>query len=118
MGPLGVLEIAVSVDEAGHVEDAVPLSAAPPEVLVGLVKRTLILLRGGVFHLKKGEASAGRQVLRLRAEVSDVDGTSVQGGTIDLEFKYQAGRGKAAFTRPGGRHVEVSVTLVRVELRP
>jgi hypothetical protein len=72
---------------------------------------------GGVFHLRGAEASAGRAVLRLRAEVSDLDasGAKVQGGTIDLAFSYEHGKGKAAFTREGGRHVEIFVTSLRNE---
>ena len=118
VGPAGTVDIAISVDESGHVGDAEPVSKVAPTLLVALAKRTLLLLRGGVFHLKGGEATAGRQILRLHADVSDVDASAVLGGTIDLAFSYERGRGKAAFTRPGGRHVEVSVTLLRVEAQP
>lgn len=117
-GPAGTLDVAVTVDAEGHVGEVEPVSKTASPLLLSLAKRTTLLLRGGVFHLKRGEASAGRQVLRLRADVSDVDATAVQGGTIDLAFAYERGHGKAAFTRPGGRHVEIEVTLLRVEAAP
>jgi hypothetical protein len=116
-GPFATLEIAIDVDETGKVGDVVALSPTPNAQLLSLARRTVILLRGGVFHLRGAEASAGRAVLRLRAEVSDLDasGAKVQGGTIDLAFSYEHGKGKAAFTREGGRHVEIFVTSLRNE---
>jgi hypothetical protein len=116
-GPFGTLEIAIDVDESGKVGEVVALSSPANAQLLSLARRTVILLRGGVFHLRGAEATAGRAILRLRAEVSDLDatGANVQGGSIDLAFSYENGKGKAAFTREGGRHVEIFVTSLRTE---
>lgn len=117
VGPFATIDIAIDVDEAGKVGEVIPVSASPNAQMLSLARRTVILLRGGVFHLRGAEAMAGRAVLRLRAEVSDLDasGANVQGGTIDLAFVYANGKGKAAFTREGGRHVEIFVTSLRTE---
>lgn len=118
-GAAGELEIAIDVDEGGRVTGWRPLQEDPPRHLVSLVRRTMILLRQGTFALRGGSVTAGAQVLRLRAEVSDVDVPADHpGGSFGLEHRYAAGTGTAAFTQVSGRHVEVTVRLLRVEATP
>jgi hypothetical protein len=112
-GDAGELEIAIDVDDAGHVTGWRPLQKDAPKHLVSLVKRTLILLKQGTFALASGTVTAGAQVVRLRARVSDVEvPPDHPGGSFGLEHRYAAGKGTAAFTQVSGRHVEVSVLLL------
>lgn len=109
-GDAGSIEIAISIDETGHITGYRPLASDPPKQLVALVKRTIALLDAGTFALK-GNVSAGVEVLRIRAGVSDLDAAEA-GGVAALSF----GEGKAAFTQESGRHVEVTVHVVKVDV--
>jgi outer membrane biosynthesis protein TonB len=109
-GDAGALEIAITVDETGHITGYRPLASDPPKQLVALVKRTIALLDAGTFALK-GNVSAGVEVLRIHAGVSDREAAEA-GGIAELSF----GEGKAAFTQDSGRHVEVTVRVVKVDV--
>ncbi len=108
-GDAGSIEVAITVDESGHITGYKPRDHDPPKQLVALVKRTLSLLDAGTFALK-GSTSAGVEVLRIQAGVSDVAADEA-GGATALSF----GEGKAAFTQDSGRHVEVTLRVVKVE---
>jgi hypothetical protein len=109
-GDAGSIEVAITVDESGHITGYKPLDHDPPKQLVALVKRTLSLLDAGTFALK-GSTGAGVEVLRIQAGVSDVAADEA-GGATALSF----GEGKAAFTQDSGRHVEVTLRVVKVEV--
>jgi hypothetical protein len=113
-GDGGAIEVAITVDETGHITGFKPPADDAPRHLVALVKRTLALLEAGTFAIRSGSVSAGTEVLRIRASLRDVDESEL-GGAAGLSFAYERGKGKAGFTQPGGRHVEVSVEVVRVE---
>ncbi len=109
-GNAGAIEIAITIDETGHITGYKPLASDPPKQLLALVKRTMALLDAGTFALK-GNVSAGVEVLRIQAGVSDLEAAEV-GGTAALSF----GEGKAAFTQESGRHVEVTLRVVKVDV--
>lgn len=113
VGDGGAIEVAIAVDETGHITGFKPLSEDAPGHLVALVKRTLALLDAGTFAVRSGAVSAGTEVLRIRASLHDIDESEL-GGAAGLSFAYERSKGKAGFTQPGGRHVEVSVEVVRV----
>jgi hypothetical protein len=117
-GDGGSIDVALRVDEGGKISGFDPVSEAPPPHLVKLVRNTLWLLRSGHFSIRGPAASAGRQVLRLHAQLSDIDPESVQGGPSGSAYSFANGRGRSPFTLSSGRRVEVSVLVLKVELAP
>lgn len=114
VGVAGSLEVTISIDETGHLAGFTwPRERPAPPHLLALVKRTLALLEAGTFALRPSAVSAGREVLEIRATLSEA-GTLEAGGSAGLAFAYDHGKGKAGFTQPNGRHVEVSVTVAKV----
>ena len=109
VGDAGAIEVAITVDEGGRITGSRALDRDPPKQLLALVKRTIALIDAGTFELK-GSLGAGSEVLRIQATLSDV-ATDVAGGATALSF----GEGKSAFTQESGRHVEVTVKVVKVE---
>ena len=109
VGDVGAIDVAITVDESGRITGSRALDREPPKQLTALVKRTIALIDSGTFELK-GSVGAGVEILHIQASVSDV-ATDVAGGATALSF----GEGKAAFTQEGGRHVEVTVRVVKVE---
>jgi hypothetical protein len=84
------------------------------------VRRTLPLLQAGTFAVRDGAVGEGTEILELHAVVSEVPVAADDPGPIGrggLSFEYARGRGKAAFTQANGRHVEVTVKVLRVEPR-
>lgn len=114
VGAAGSLELALDIDAEGKIRGFNPLSKDPPEHLLRLVRQSLALLRSGFFAIRGPDPSAGRQVIRLSAVLSDVP-KDVDGGPVALSHEYAGGRGKASFTQASGRRVNVTVELVRVE---
>jgi hypothetical protein len=114
-GDAGEIEIAIEVDETGHISSWKPLTKEPPLHLVGMIRRTLASLEAGTFALRTGSIGAGRQVVKLGARVSDVVSDGTPSGPISFAFTYETGHGTASFTQLGGRHVEVTVRLLRIE---
>ena len=112
-GETGKLEIAIHVDETGHITGAEPRGVDPPRALVSLVRRTLPMLQAGTFAVREGGVTEGTEILELRARVSDAG--DAPGGSSRLAFEYAHGHGKAGFTQVTGRHVEVSVRVAKVE---
>ncbi len=110
VGDVGAIEVAITVDESGRITGYKSLDRDPPKQLLALVKRTISLIDSGTFELK-GSVGAGVEVLRIQAVVSDV-AADVEGGATALSF----GEGKAAFTQERGRHVEVTLRVVKVEV--
>ncbi len=109
VGEAGAIEVAITVDESGRITGYRALDRDPAKQLVALVKRTIALIDSGTFELK-GSVGAGVEILRIQASVSDV-AADVEGGVTSLSF----GEGEAAFTQEGGRHVEVTLRVVKVE---
>ena len=110
VGDAGSIEVAITLDESGHITGYKALASDPPKQLAALVKRTIALLDAGTFALK-GDVGAGVEVLRIQASVSDLEAEEA-GGVAALSF----GEGKAAFTQESGRHVEVTLRVVKVEV--
>jgi hypothetical protein len=114
VGSGGELEIAITVDDAGHITGFTPPSDDAPWHLVALVKRTLKLLGAGTFAIRSGSVSAGTEVLRISASLRDMDESEMKAAPASFGYDRGKGKGKAGFTQPGGRHVDVSVEVVRV----
>jgi hypothetical protein len=114
VGVAGSLEVTITIDETGHLAGFTwPRERPAPPQLVALVKRTLALLDAGTFALRPGAVGAGSEALEIRATLSD--GSAAEAGFASgLAFAYDHGKGTAGFTQSNGRHVEVSVTVVKV----
>jgi len=111
LGDAGKLEVAVHVDESGHITSAEPRGVQPPRALVSLVRRTVVLLQAGTFAVRGGAVTEGTEILELRAVVRSAEPQDDQDG-------FAADRGVAQFTQvASGRHVEVTVKVLRVETR-
>jgi hypothetical protein len=116
LGATDTLEVEIDVDDAGHITRAEPRAPthgahgpdAPPQALVHVLRRTIPLLEAGTFAVTRGKVSAGTEVLALRATVSEVANP-----TDELSNDPRT----ASFTQPSGRHVEVSVTVLRTSVR-
>jgi hypothetical protein len=115
--PLGAtdkMEVEIEVDDTGHITRAEPRTSAhspnaPPQALLHVLRRTIPLLEAGTFAVKKGKVGAGTEVIELRATVTEVANATDTLSNDDPRT--------ASFTQPTGRHVEVSVTVLRVDLR-
>ena len=110
VGDAGSIEVAITLDESGHITGYKALASDPPKQLAALVKRTIALLDAGTFALQ-GDVGAGVEVLRIQARVSDLEAEEA-GGVAALSF----GAGEAAFTQESGRHVEVTLRVVKVDV--
>ena len=117
IGPAGKLEVVVHIDESGHISGAEPRGAVQPRALVNILRRTIPLLQAGTFAVREGATAAGDEILELSATVSDAsDASDASGAPNQLAFEYARGKGKARFTQSSGRHVEVGVRVVRIEI--
>jgi hypothetical protein len=113
-GSAGSVDLTLEIDGEGRLKQIEPLGKDPPPHLVKLAKQAHALLRSGFFAARGATPTAGRQVVRLSAELSDVP-KDVEGGPAALSFGYAAGKGKASFTQSSGRRVELRVELLRFE---
>ncbi len=117
VGSAGSIEVVVTIGEEGKISGFEPITKNPTTHLMNTVKRTLALLQGGVFAIAGGSVTAGRQVLRLSVELSDVAVTEDEAKSataFGLESHWEGRKGVASFTQSGGRHVEITVEFVRV----
>jgi hypothetical protein len=110
LGDAGKLEVEIHVDENGHITRAEPRGENRPQALVQLLRRTVPLIDSGTFAVRKGQVSEGTEILALRATVSQVEGAKDE---LGHDARYES----AEFTQPTGRHVEVTVKVLRVESR-
>lgn len=115
-GELGPIDVEIEVDADGHVEEPRILTKNPPAQLRELLRRTVAGLGRNVFVLRGGDVAPGSQLLRIGATVTQ-ETDDVQGGDSKVGFTFARGKGKAPFAQPGGRHVVVSVEIVRVTVR-
>jgi hypothetical protein len=95
-----------------------PLAPNPPAHLLKAAKNTVVLLRGGTFALQGGSVTSGKQILRLSVELSDTapPEDSSGAGAFGLASSWKGKSGVASFTQTSGRHVEIKVEFLRVEL--
>ncbi|HVY47081.1 MAG TPA: hypothetical protein VHB21_14435 [Minicystis sp.] len=106
-------EVTLFVDAAGHVERSQFAERDVPKPIASLLKRTLPLIESNTLSVRAGAIVKGRERLRLVAHVSDATGRP----SDELAFPFFAnGRGRASFTQPSGRHVDVDVTVVKIEV--
>jgi outer membrane biosynthesis protein TonB len=113
LGDAGKIEVAVHVDGSGHIASAEPRGVDPPRALVSLLRRTFVMLQAGTFAVRGREIAEGTEILALHAVVREARTEDHQDGV-----EYEGGRGKSEFTQAAsGRHVEVTVKVLRVEAR-
>lgn len=119
-GDAGTLVAELRVGADGHLGSMEPMGKDAPKALVNVLRRTLPLLQSGIFAVRGGAVSAGIETIELKATVSDEPGSDATegGGKDNLAFSYGAGRGKASFTQAGGRKVDISVRVLKVEVEP
>jgi hypothetical protein len=110
LGDVGKLEVEVHVDDTGHITRAEPRGEKRPQALVQVLRRTIPQIDSGTFAVRKGQVSEGTEILELRATVTEVPDAK-DNLLHDPEYK------KAEFTQPTGRHVEVTVKVLRIEPR-
>ncbi|MDI1432558.1 hypothetical protein [Polyangium sorediatum] len=118
VGGGGSIEVAMIISEEGKITGVEPLAPNPPAHLLKAAKNTMALLRGGTFALQGGSVTAGKQILRLSVELSDTDAPEDPSGAgaFGLAHRWEGKRGVASFTQTSGRHVEITVEFLRVEL--
>lgn len=109
LGDAGTVRVTLAVDAAGHLRPP-RFHGEPPAHLERLVERTVLALRGGRFALEGGHRSEEELVLRVT-----LSERRFAEGPLELGFEApRPGRpGKAYFRLPGGRFVEVRVSLGR-----
>jgi outer membrane biosynthesis protein TonB len=115
-GSSGTIEVAVAIGEEGKITGYEVLSKDPPAFLLSAVKRTVDMLKFGSFVRPGETATAGRNVFRLIAEVSDrsVTEDDVSGAAaFGLGSTWEGRKGTAHFTQASGKHVEMTVEFVR-----
>ena len=109
-GAAGSVDVSLALDEDGHLEASRATSDVTP-ALASLVRRTFALLRGGTYAARGGPTGAMK--LRLTVRIRDVPAVNTPGGDVELDWTFDAGRGRASFLRDGGRRVDVTVELLR-----
>ncbi|AKT42305.1 uncharacterized protein CMC5_065280 [Chondromyces crocatus] len=107
-GSAGIARIVVEIDGEGHVAGWKPEGTSTvPAPLAGLARRTLALLRAGVFAMRGSEVVAGSQTLEISAEV--LEGAAGD----DLAWKFEDGQGRASFIPTEGRRIDVRLRVLR-----
>jgi hypothetical protein len=106
-------ELILFIDAAGHVERTAFAERDVPDVIKGLVKRTLPLIESNTLSVRGGAVVRGNERMRLTVTVSDAAGRASD--ELDFPF-FEGGRGKASFTQPNGKHVEIEVKVTKVEV--
>jgi hypothetical protein len=117
VGALPPLDLVLVIDEQGKWLSVAPLREDTTSPLLKLARQAHALLRSGFFAIQGTTPTAGRQVLRLSAELSDVPQEG-NGGPVALSFSFAGGKGKASFTQSSGRRVDLRVELLRTEASP
>ncbi|MDC3959380.1 hypothetical protein [Polyangium jinanense] len=118
VGSGGSIEVAMIISDEGKITGVEPLAPNPPAHLLKAAKNTMALLRGGTFALQGSSVTAGKQILRLSVELSDTEAPEDPSGAgaFGLAHRWEGKRGVASFTQTSGRHVEIKVEFLRVEL--
>ncbi|MRG95991.1 hypothetical protein [Polyangium spumosum] len=118
VGKGGSIEVALIVSEEGKITGVEPLAPSPPAHLLKAIKNTTLLLRGGTFALQGSSVTAGKQILKLTVELSDTEAPedTSGAGAFGLAHRWEGKRGVASFTQTSGRHVEITVEFLRVEI--
>ncbi len=117
-GAAGTLTALLQIDAEGHITSAEPVGLDPPKALTNVLKRTVLLLQSGTFSVRPGAVTAGTETIELTAHITDEQVAPEEGAADSLGFEYKEGRGKASFTQTGGRHVDITVRVVRTTVSP
>lgn len=115
-GSSGSIEVAVAIGEEGKITGFDVLSKDPPAFLIAAVKRTVDMLKFGAFMRPGETATAGRNVFKIVAEISDREVTEedVSGAAaFGLGSTWEGRKGTAHFTQASGKHVEMKIEFVR-----
>jgi hypothetical protein len=119
LGETGEVQLVLALDAEGKIalpgREAVERLDGRRAVLVESIRRTVDGLYAS-FALPGGVAGPGKLWLRVRARVSDLPAPPQPRERVEVGSTPLAlGRASAYFTLEGGRHVEFTVELVRVE---
>jgi hypothetical protein len=108
--------VVIEIDGTGHIAGWKPEGAAPPaKHLENLVKRTVALLQSGTFAVQSGAVTAGKQTIEISAVLSDT-AAAEEGAADSLAWRFEGGKGAASFTQASGRHVEITLRVIRTEV--
>ena len=118
-GETGEVELWLALDAEGRIalpgREAVERREGKRAVLVESIRRTVDGLYAS-FSLPGGVAGPGKLHLRVRARVSDLPPPPQPRERVEVgSTPLVQGRASAYFTLEGGRHVEFTVELLRVE---
>jgi hypothetical protein len=117
LGPAGTFDLKLVLGEDGRIVSATPEGHVADHFRV-VASRTVAMLGAGTFAIK-AEPGAGVQVLRISASVSTLDSAPVEdrsaAGAYGLGFEppWNGKPGKAHFTLRSGRHIEITVRVLR-----
>lgn len=115
LGDAGSILVAIAVNEGGRITDLEILDKSPPKALENVARRTVAMLQSGTYALRPGAVSAGRQIVRISANVKAEQPEDVKGGQMQLTHdSYSGGVGRSHFIR-NGRRVDLTVRMLRVE---
>lgn len=115
LGDAGSILVAIAVNEGGRITDLEILDKSPPKALENVARRTVAMLQSGTYALRPGAVSAGRQIVRISANVKAEQPEDVKGGQMQLTYdSYSGGVGRSHFIR-NGRRVDLTVRMLRIE---
>ncbi len=118
LGATATVEITIELDGDGHVvrsRDPVLGVASPDALLTESARRTVKALLV-VLSLPGHPVGAGTVVMRVQGTVSDREPPrDADPNGIAYAFQFEGKSGAAWFTLASGRHVEITVEVLRVE---
>lgn len=116
MGAVGTIRVILEIGADGRLLSWKAVEENPPKALQNMAKRTYAMLSGGMFTLRPGGLSAGRQTVQVSAEVGMSDKAPAEGGQIELSQHYENGVGRSSFIQPSRREVSFQVKVLKVEV--
>lgn len=116
LGDGGSIRVVLDIDENGRIAGWTPVEKSPPKHLKSLAANTVFMLKSGVFALRSGGVTAGRQTVEVSATVGMSDKPVTSGGLIELSHAFENGVGKASFVQATGREVTFRVRVIRIEV--
>lgn len=116
LGDVGTIRVVLEIGADGRLVSWKALEENPPKALQNMAKRTYSMLSAGMFTLKPGGLSAGRQTIQVSAQVGTTDKPLPEGGQIELSQHYEGGIGSSSFVQSSGREVKFKVKVLKVEV--
>lgn len=116
LGEVGTIRVMLEIGADGRLLSWKALDENAPKALQNMAKRSYAMLQSGIFSLKPGGLSAGRQTLQVSALVGMTDKPLPEGGQIELSQHFEKGEGSSSFVQASGREVKFKVKVLKVEV--